>query len=105
MVGFRIVKEAHCLNCIVSQQQRPADTVHSIHHPAIGRQNHRVRQIAVGNQARMIDNVAARQSTIAVPCPIRLIQFTNVGQGHAFDQERTGQLNKPADIPCAESLR
>ena len=88
MVRLRIAYETYPLNRLMPQQQSLADTVHPVHHPSIGRKNHRVRKIAFLYQARMLHHGAASHLPLALAAPVGLIQLANLRQGNPFHCEK-----------------
>lgn len=102
VVWLGILNEPHGLNVLASFEQSSADTMHSIHDAAVSREDDRVGEVAILDEASVVYNVSASQSTRSAVGPVRLVQLPNGGQGHALASQRLRQLHKPIDIPSAE---
>lgn len=99
------MNEAHCLDFIEPLEQSFADAVHTIHHPAVARENDREFKIAIEHQARVPHHFAAGQLLARCARPIRLVEFFDRGQRNTLPDQRTGKLDEPPHIPRAQSLR
>jgi hypothetical protein len=71
------MNEADCLDVCAIFEKSFADAMHSIHHSAITRENDGEGEIRLQHQPRVIDDLAAGQSSRSLVAPVWLVQFTD----------------------------
>ena len=102
IIRRRIIAEAYGLDVTETFQKCFTDTMHSVHYPPIARKNDRKAEIAIENEPRMLHNITAGQSGIALP--IAFIQLSDGGKRNALTSQVARHLDKPMYIPCAEAV-
>src|SRR5664280_417653 len=56
VVRFGLVNELHCHDCRVVFEDRPSDSMHSVHHPSVRTQDDRIGEIHLLNEANVVDD-------------------------------------------------
>jgi len=100
-----LLGESHGPNGLLPLEERLNDPMHAIHHPAVRRQDDGETEVDIVDQAGMVGNLPDRQWCWIPNIPVRLIEFTNVGQGNLDDGEISCEINQSVDVPSRESLR
>jgi hypothetical protein len=104
VVWFGIAMEAHSFNVVLSLQERLANAMHSIHYPAVTRENHWESKVRILHQSSVIHNLTTRHSRTFIR-PVGLIQFANEREWYRFARKIAGQFDEPMNIPDKETAR
>ena len=89
IIWIGIADEAYCFDISAPFQQRFADTVHTIHYATVAGENNREGQIAIENQARVANNLAAGQLFNLLVRPKGFIELTDGRQLDALVNQVT----------------
>src|SRR5665811_1340102 len=98
------MSEPHRLYVAIAIENRLADAMHSIHYPPIARKNHREPQVAIHHQASVVCDLATGQPLVLPTGPVRLIQFADSRERHAFAREIPRQRDQAVNIPHSKTV-
>ena len=98
------MEEAHGFDVSKTFEEGLADSVHTVHDTAVAGKDDRKAEVAVADEAGVVNDLAAGDRFCRIAVPVGLVEFADGGERHTLSRQGGGDRDETVDVPGAKAL-